>query len=114
MPYCTVADVKALARLGPADTLDDARAAVCVTAASELIDAYLGWPVAAPTSAPTPADLALLQLAATQVALELLRRPAYGITGAYDDAGAVRVGADVLAGVTGILAGVGRTVWGMA
>jgi hypothetical protein len=110
--YCTVADVKARARLGPTDTLDDARVQDCVDATARLIDDFYGWP-ADPPVVPDAATTAILRQANIKAALELVSSPTFGIYSTYEDI-AVRVSPDPLAGVRGLLLAAGLPAWGLS
>jgi hypothetical protein len=90
--YCDVDDVKAKARLGEGDTLDDARIPDAIAAAALLIDAHLDRPATA--AAFTADESSLLLLVNVGLALELLGRPLWGVIGGWGDVGPVRVAAD--------------------
>lgn len=92
MAYCDVDDVKAKARLGAADELDDARIPDAITTAALLIDAYLDRPTDAAEF--TADELALLLTVNVGLALEVLGRPLWGVAGIWGDGGPVRIASD--------------------
>lgn len=102
MAYCELDDVKARFRLGESDTLDDAWIQDCIDATAGLIDQALDR---IDDAADLDADwqVTLLKIANTNAAIEMLRRPPFGIVDGWSDVGPVRVSSDPLAGVRGLL-----------
>ena len=97
MAYCDLDDVKAKARIGDADTLDDDRIPDAIDAAALLIDTHLDRPDDADEF--TDDELTLLKIVNVGLALELLGRPSWGVLGGWSDSGiAVRVAADPTSG----------------
>lgn len=111
MAYCTADDVKAKARLGETDTLDDARIPDAIATAALLIDAYLDRPTDA--AAFTDDEESLLLIVNAGLALELLGRPLWGVAGLWGDGGPVRIASDPTTTWKGMLRPL-KPRWGFA
>lgn len=92
MAYCELSDVKAKARLGEADELDDDRIPDAIATGALLIDHYLDRADDAPAF--NEDEEALLKIVNVGLALEQLGRPLWGVLGGWGDAPPVRVAAD--------------------